>query len=38
MSITDDAGHLIWEIVWNYNKHLVQNTIDTGQVRRMTPT
>ena len=29
MSITD-AGHLIWEIVWNYNKHLVQNTIDTG--------
>lgn len=37
MSITDDAGHLIWKIVWNYNKHLVQNTIDTGQVRRMTP-
>lgn len=36
MSITD-AGHLIWEIVWDYNKHLVQNTIDTGQVRRMTP-
>ena len=36
MSSTD-AGHLIWKIVWNYNKHLVQNTIDTGQVRRMTP-
>lgn len=32
-----DAGRIIRDITWNYEKHQIQSIIDTGQVRRMTP-
>ena len=35
--MSPEAGRIIWNIAWDYNKHLVQSIIDTGQVRRMTP-
>lgn len=35
--MSPEAGRIIWNIAWEYNKHLVQSLIDTGQVRRMTP-
>lgn len=35
--MSPEAGCIIWNIAWEYNKHLVQSLIDTGQVRRMTP-
>lgn len=35
--MSPEAGRIIWNIAWDYNKYLVQNIIDTGQVRRMTP-
>lgn len=35
--MSPEAGRIIWNIAWDYNKYLVQSIIDTGQVRRMTP-
>lgn len=32
-----DAGRIIQDITWNYEKHQIQSIIDTGQVRPMTP-
>lgn len=32
-----DAGRIIRDITWNYEKYQIQSIIDTGQVRRLTP-